>query len=142
MEEYVNKDTIIKDESYEVVKDSITCPICSALIIELVMCLNCQHYYCKKCIEEYKKKNRNCPNKCENPIFKEVEEENNMITMCKFKCIKGCGLEILFNDIKFHYSVICASSIKRRIKVLNREQEYDYIKKTGKKIPTFTSKSK
>ena len=41
MEEYINEETIIKNEIYELFKDNIICPICKGLIIEPVICLNC-----------------------------------------------------------------------------------------------------
>ena len=56
MEEYVNEDTIVKNETYELLKDNIICPICLCLMIEPVMCLKCQNTFCKKCIESWQKK--------------------------------------------------------------------------------------
>lgn len=138
MEKYVNEDTIIKDKFYEVCKEFITCPICSNLMIDPVICYRCQNVYCKKCIEKLKTKNENCPNKCDNPIFKKVIEGNNLITRFKFKCIKGCGKEILFKDIGNHYNSDCLSQIKRK-KLINPEQAAENVKKTGKEIIKLTS---
>ena len=63
---------------------------------------------------------------CLSHNIKEVAGENNMITICKFKCIKGCGEEILFNDIKFHYNFDCLSNKKRSIKIFNGKRAADY----------------
>ena len=138
MEKYVNKDTIIKDEIYETLKQIIICPICHNLMIEPIICYHCQNVFCKKCIEKWKAKTINCPCGCENPIFKDVIEKNNYIKHFKFKCIKGCGEEIPFKDIEKHYSSDCLSYTKR-IKILTKEQVSEYIRKTNKEIPKITS---
>ena len=136
MEEYINKDTIVKNDTYELLKDSIFCPICSNLMIEPVICLICQNIYCKKCIESRKTKGEGCPNNCKNAEIKDVIQENNLITKCKFKCIKGCGEEIPFNDIKNHYSSNYMLG-KSRIKVVDKKMADEYSKHG--KIPIFKS---
>lgn len=138
MEEYVNEDTIIKNESYDLLKDNIICPICSRLMIEPVICLSCQNTYCKKCIQDWKEKGGNCPNKCENSIINNVIGKNNFITKFKFKCIKGCGAEILFDDIKEHYSSDCLSK-KKKIKPITKEEAANYQIKENIKIPHLSS---
>ena len=132
MEKYVNDETIIKDDKFEVFKEYIVCPICACLMIEPVMCFSCQNNYCKKCIEKWKERGGECPNKCSNPIFKDVIGRNRLISKFKFKCINGCGAEILFDDIKKHYDSDCpkkevkpkkrpASQYKPKIKNKNKE---------------------
>lgn len=140
MEKYVNKDTIIKNEIFNLFEESITCQICSNLIIEPTMCLQCQNTFCKNCIKDWMEKNKSCPNNCENPEYKDVVEKKNNITKFKFKCIKGCGEEIPFNDINSHYSTNCLSS-KKKIKVLNSKQAAEYRRLTKKNIPKFVSMS-
>ena len=139
VEKYVNEDTIVKNEIYEIFKDSITCPICKNLMIEQVMCLNCQNIYCKKCIEDLKTKGEGCPNHCDNSEFKDVIEKKNNITKFKFKCIKDCGEEIPFKDIERHYSTICQ---KKKIKAIDSKKAAEYTNKTGKEIPKFISMTK
>ncbi len=114
MEEYVNEDTIVKDAQYENFKENIYCHICECLMIEPVICFNCQNYFCKKCAEDWKNRNNNnsCPNRCENAIMKDVIGKNLLISKFKFKCIKGCGAEIPFNDIKNHYNSNCIENKK------------------------------
>ena len=70
MEQYANENTIIKNEMYDFFKDSITCQICLELMIEPVICLGCQNTFCKKCIENWKKKDGLCPLKCIIQILK------------------------------------------------------------------------
>ena len=138
MEEYINEDTIVKNDIYEAFKDSIICPICLCIIIEPVMCLSCQNHFCKKCIKDWKKKEGGCPNKCSDSVFKDVIGKNNVITKCKFRCIKGCGEEIKFEDIKNHYSSDCLPK-KMNIKILSKEEVADYRKNSDEEINRCSS---
>ena len=110
MEQYVNENTIIKNNTYELFQELIFCPICERLMIEPVICLGCQNNYCKNCIENWKKKDGSCPNKCKDPIFKDVIGRNRLISRFSFKCIKGCGAEIPFDDINTHYNSNCLNN--------------------------------
>ena len=140
MEEYVNEKTIVKDQIYEMFKDSIICQICNSLMIEPVICLNCQNTFCKKCKEKLKENGENCPGKCQEPIIKDVIEKNNNITKFKFKCIRGCGQDILFNNLLIHYSSDCLSQ-KEKAKALSSNETAEYKKKMGiKNLPKITSK--
>ena len=107
IEKYVNDETIIKDDKYETFKEYVICSICDSLMIEPVICLSCQNNYCKKCIEKWRENGGDCPNRCENPTFKDVIGRNRLISKFKFKCINGCGAEILFDNIKSHYDSDC-----------------------------------
>ena len=71
------------------------------------MCFSCQNNYCKTCIKKWTQRGGDCPNKCSNPTFKDVIGRNRLISKFKFKCINGCGAEILFDDIKKHYDSDC-----------------------------------
>ena len=142
MEKYINEDTIIKNETFNSFPELIICQICQCIMLEPVMCLNCQNYYCKKCIEDWKKKSQTCPNKCEEPIFKNVIEKNRLITKMKFKCIKGCGAEIPFLDLNKHYSENCSPKKvgDKKLKTLTSKEAAEYKKNTGKDIPHVNSK--
>ena len=130
MEKYVNEDTIVKNEVYELLKDSIICPICDSFMIEPAICQECQYTFCKKCIKEFKDKGVNCPNRCSKSNFKDVIGKNNFISKFKFKCINGCGKEIFFNNIKNHYENCNPNNInKLKIKVLSKEQIKEFITK-------------
>ena len=114
MEKYINEETIIKNETFNSFPELIICQICQCIMLEPVMCMNCQNFFCKNCIDGWKSKSGICPNRCENPIFKSVIEKNRLITKMKFKCTKGCGAEILFDDIKNHYNSNCLENIKNK----------------------------
>ena len=150
MEQYINEDTIIKNDKYESFKENIICPICKCLMIEPLICLGCQNNYCKNCIESWKKKGVSCPNKCEDPIFKNVIGKNRLISKFKFKCIKGCGAEIPFDDINTHYNSNCLNNIsntaqietpkneKSKMTILTKEQVAEL--KGDKSLPHMSSK--
>ena len=101
MEKYINDDTIIKNDLYLTFQESVVCPICSNILINPHMCMNCQNVYCKKCIDDWSKKDNKCPNRCENPNYKKSLEKNNILSKLKFEC-KKCKKEILYDDMKKH----------------------------------------
>ena len=122
MEKYINVETIVKNEIYDNFKNLIICPICKSVIIEPVKCLECKKIFCKKCKKDLKKNVENCPNNCIKPKIIDIIEKNNLITKFKFKCIKGCGEEIKFKDIKNHYSLDCFSKkVKRNLDLENNQ---------------------
>ena len=101
MDDSISEDTVVEDAIYSVFKDSVICPICSNILINPVMCMNCQNAYCQKCIDGWSKKDNKCPNRCENPNYKRSIEKINILSKLKFKCQK-CGEEILYDNVKNH----------------------------------------
>ena len=146
MEKYVNEETLIKDDIFKSLpEDLIICPICTLLMIEPVMCVNCMNHFCKKCTEDWNKKNNTCPNGCQNAILKTQIEKNRLITRLKFKCIKGCGAEIFFSDITNHYNSNCLE--KKENEKNKSESKIRFLKKkevaklkNRAKLDYFTSK--
>ena len=139
MEEYINEQTIVKDNIYDMFSDSIQCQICKVIMISPLICLKCQNRFCKKCMEQLKESEYKCPGKCEDPNITEVTEKNNYIKKFKFKCIKGCGKILKYEEIEFHYIEDC--SLKRKkTKVMTPNETAEYKKKTGKDVPHLTSK--
>ena len=136
MEKYINEDTIVKNELYDLFKDNIKCSNCSRLMIEPSICLGCQNTFCKKCIEECKTTSSgSCPNKCENSTINDVIGKNKFITKFKFKCIKGCGEEISYDNIQNHYNTDCLSK-KKKIRPITGKEAANY-----KNIPHISSKN-
>ena len=101
MENYINEDTIVKNEIYENFKDEIICSICSKIFIEPQMCMNCQNVYCRECIEEWSKRKNQCPNRCENPNYKRSLEKTKILSKLKFTCQK-CRSKFSYEEIKKH----------------------------------------
>ena len=111
-------------------------------MIEPSMCTNCLNQYCQNCINKKKLKERKCPN-CEKNNFNEVNENNRLIKKFKFKCIKGCGEELLFDEINNHYKNNCLTNKKkavRKLEMLTKEQVAKIKKKTNQEIKYLTSK--
>ena len=133
MEKYVNEKNIVKNEVYELFKDNIICQSCNSLMIDPVICLNCQSTFCKKCSKNLKDKGENCPKKCSNFNIQDVIGKNNLISKFKFKCINGCGEEILYDNINNHYKK-CTPNNKKKIKVLSKEQAEEFQKKNNEEI--------
>ena len=68
------------DEIYKIFKDSITCPLCINILINPVMCLVCQKTYCKRCIDNWSKNNKKCPNGYENPNYQRSILTNDILS--------------------------------------------------------------
>ena len=136
MEKYINEETIIKNDLYETVKDYIICPGCKHIIIEPIICSGCISNFCKKCIDN-PAQNEKCPNGCENPKYQKVPENKNFIKKLKFKCIKGCTEEILFQDIKEHYKTECSKK-----KILRFLSKSEIAKLNNDDIGYITSKNR
>ena len=140
MENYLTEENIVKDELFEALKESVICPLCEELMIVPMECSVCQNLYCEKCIEKWKKKGGTCPHQCSNSEFKKVIEKKRMISKIKFKCIKGCGAEILFNDITNHYNSECYKK-KKTMKLMDKDKVDEYCKKNKIKIIYFNRKN-
>lgn len=115
MEKYANNETIINNEIFESFKEFIICPNCQDIILEPFVCYSCDKNYCKKCKVNNGGK---CP-KCKKPKLK--KKNNNPIIKFKFKCIKGCGEELLFNDIIRHYKSNCNKK-EKKFQILSKNQ--------------------
>ena len=103
MEEYINENTIVKDELYNAFKESVSCPLCLSILINPVMCMKCQNVFCKKCINDWSKKDNKCPNRCTDPNYQKCIGKNDILSKLKFKC-QACGNIIKYDDAKKHLS--------------------------------------
>ena len=103
MKEYINDNTIIKDELYNAFKESVSCPLCLSSLINPVMCMKCQNVFCKKCINEWSKKDDKCVNRCTEPNYQKCIGKNDILSKLKFKC-EACGNIIKYDEAKKHLS--------------------------------------
>ena len=122
MEKYINEEYIANLDTFEIIKDSVVCPICQCLMAEIMECMKCQNTCCKKCLDDWKKKGGDCPNRCKSE-FRKVIQKKNLISKLVFKCINGCGAEIKFDDLQEHYSKCkkIQPSKKPRMALINRK---------------------
>ena len=140
MEKYINNKTVIQDELYNLFKDAVTCQICQNILINPLMCLQCQNTFCKSCID---KNNETCPNNCNEPNFKKCSSKKDILSKLKFKCQK-CQNEIYYDEVMKHQDNNCTpnnnllsinnTKVKQsKLKKLSLE-EVDKLKKKGNDI--------
>ena len=133
MDEYIKEENIIKNETYEALKELLFCPICFDLILTPMECSKCQNCICKTCFDKWINKGKKCPNGCESEFHKVIEKKNHIFKI-KFKCIRGCGAEIPFKDLEKHYNSDCTDStiIKRMASIsrieLSEEKNIKYFR--------------
>ena len=101
MENYINENTIIKDELYNAFKESVTCPLCLSILINPVMCMKCQNVFCKKCVGDWSKKDEKCPNRCTEPNYQRCLGKNEILSKLKFKC-ETCGNNYKYEEAQKH----------------------------------------
>ena len=147
--EYFPEESVVKDSIYMMMKDTITCKLCTKLLKNPMMCTSCQNTYCKNCLNEWIK---TCPNKCENPNYVENASVIEILSKLKYEC-QNCGKQIKSGDIKSHLDSNCIK-ISNKPKTLAEEfktkkilrkftpEEILEMEKNGKKISYLSSKKK
>ena len=121
MEEYVNENTIIKDDVYEKFRDAITCSICQHLMIYPVMCMNCMNIYCKKCGGNFDDDCRDCKD-WDKKFQLDLEYVNNLTFMMDMK--------VIFKTIKV---VLCREGINQEGQA-TMTSLIEYRKGSGKNV--------
>ena len=132
MEGYINNDTLIEDDIVKLFKSSVICPLCKSILIKPVMCMKCQTVYCKKCIDNWNEKNKNCPNNDDEPTYQDCKGRNDILSKVKFSCV-GCRKEILYNEAEKHHESCCPGKTSSNLKEIKEKKEKKGIKKTTKK---------
>ena len=125
----IDKSDIINKEEFKVIESLITCPICCEVIYEPFQCENCENCFCKDCINNWSKKSKTCPFKCENAIYKESKLAKRILGILKVKCKNGCGEIINYSDIPDHYDIKC-SKIDFKKKYFELKKKYDLLEKS------------
>ena len=101
MEDYINHNTLIKNEITDLFLSSSICTLCKNILIKPVMCMKCQKVYCKNCIDKWKEKNEKCPDGCDSPDYQNSLAKIEILSKFKFMC-PNCGQDILYNDVEKH----------------------------------------
>ena len=143
MEDYINNNTLVENEISTLFKDSFTCPLCKNVFINPYICMNCQKVYCKKCIDNWSKSNKKCPNNCEKPNYQECLGKKDILSKLKFKCSK-CAGEIDYDDAERHHNSCTGKTSsntpnEKRIKKLTSD-EVNILKQEGNEITYITGK--
>ena len=155
MENYINENTIIKDDLYNAFKESVTCPLCLSILINPVMCMKCQNVFCKRCINDWTKKDEKCPNRCTEPNYQRCLGKNEILSKLKFKC-ETCGNNYNYEEAQKHLNSCYPGQIKEdEIKIENNEKttnepkfekisrdEIEKLKRQGNDVTYITGKKK
>ena len=140
MEEYVNNDTLIENQISKIFKASVTCPLCKDILINPLMCTKCQNVYCKKCIDDWIKIRKVCPNNCKELDFQECMGKKDILSKLQFRCI-GCQKEIFYNEAQSHHDSCFKDKKPPFLKKIN-ENEFERIKsKNNNDITLVESKN-
>ena len=122
MEEYINDYTIVEDEIYNLFKETVNCSLCLSILINPVICMKCQKVFCKKCVDDWSKKDDKCPNRCVNPNYQKSIGKNDILSKLKFKC-KKCGNKAYYDDIKIHIDSNCTEKIIKQELIEKKKKE-------------------
>ena len=145
MEKYINKETVIEDNTYKILQSSVMCPLCKNIYIKPVMC-KCQNVYCQRCIDNWKKEHNTCPNNCENPEYQECLFKNEFLFKLKFYCV-GCDKELAYNEAESHHNSCCPNKTsgdmdinkKRKSKLVKlKPDEVAELRKKGSELTEIT----
>ena len=148
LHDYINENSIVKDEIYKNFESLFTCIICLDIIIEPTMCIKCKHVYCKQCIKKWCKINSKCPNRCENPEYQNCLDIMKLLSKLSFNC-KKCKNVISYDEMEKHFLSKCLlgkmqNSSDNYEKALTERnynfQKLDYSDKTQKPSMKLTSK--
>lgn len=98
-------------ERFVSVDDQFECVICSTIVRDPRECNGCGHLYCRKCIEDWQSKNKDCPNRCSmavhqiTPMSKALlRMYNNLEIRCKNP---KCKKEVKLCDLDKHEAECC-----------------------------------
>ena len=151
MEEFINNDTIVKDDVYKVFKESVSCPLCFNILINPIMCSKCQIVFCKSCISKLDNKGEKCPNNCTDPNYQNSIGKNEILSKLKFNC-KKCSSIIPYDNVKNHQKTCnqnqnianvnvnkVEEKKERKIKKITLE-EVDKYKREGNSVTLITGK--
>ena len=108
LQDFMNEQTVLKDDVYNTIKDSLICPICKDLIISPMMCMNCQNSFCKKCIEKWTIRDKKCPNRCQYPNYRKSLTISQLLSKIKIVCIK-CNSTIEYDEMIKHIYSKCGT---------------------------------
>ena len=105
MEEKIEPNLVVNEKNL----DLLICEICKGILIDPVQCSKCYKIFCKKCIENLQKNNREntCINNCKKPEFNSQESINSLLKKLKLICKNGCKEEILYSELEDHYKNKC-----------------------------------
>ena len=130
---FLDENDIINKNEFEKIEDKIICSICNGIIFEPVNCISCKNCFCNSCIEQWNKKNKTCPFKCENFKIEKCEKMNNLLSILIFKCKNGCDKKIPYLELNDHYNKYCIN-LSYKIKYLELKKIVNKLKNENKML--------
>jgi hypothetical protein len=110
--QFIDPDNISNKDFYEEIYNIVTCSICNGILINPKQCTNCENNFCYKCIDDWFKKSKTCPFKCDKIILKDSNKQTkNLLSKLIFIC-KICGMNINYENFLNHKGCKKKESIK------------------------------
>ena len=130
---YLDKADIVNREECKAIENAIICTICDGVVVDPLQCVVCENLFCRSCIEQWEKRSKSCPFKCQNFKLKENKMMNNILKNVKFKCSNGCDMIIPYDEIKEHYNGKCPK-IDYKPKYQKALEEFENLKIQKEKL--------
>ena len=73
--------------------------------------MKCQKAFCKKCVDDWSKKDDKCPNRCVNPNYQKSIGKNDILSKLKFKCHK-CNNIVYYNNMQKHIDSVSQAKVR------------------------------
>lgn len=118
----INKYTYLDPDLIEnsSVADTVTCPVCTSIVIDPKCCDECKHGFCSKCVEEIRKTSNAQNKKCNCPLCKKELKVSNidpfakrMMDSIKIKCFNdGCNTFVNLGEYDMHLKKCNKSTLK------------------------------
>ena len=109
---FIDPDNISNKDFYEEIYNIVTCSICNGILINPKQCTNCENNFCYKCIDDWFKKSKTCPFKCEKIVLKDSNKQTkNLLSKLNFVC-NICGMNINYENFLNHKGCKKKQSIK------------------------------
>jgi hypothetical protein len=108
--EEINIDSDLLTGDFKTFVNDISCLICQNIVYKPVCCSNCSALFCTKCINDWLKKSRQCPNRC-NYIGRPIDRLfQRLLSSMKMKCLfndKGCTSIVNYEELEKHFRNEC-----------------------------------
>lgn len=112
----------------------INCVICQNIILNPYSCSSCQNCFCKECYNDWAKKGKKCPYRCENSTIAPNRVMKNVLSVLVFKC-KKCGEKIKYLDTVEHYKEKC-KALNPKVVLEAKNKEIKNLKEENQRLKT------
>ena len=103
------KEDVVNQEVLKSIESTAICNICLGIVLDPIMCENCQMIFCKKCYEDWTsaKGNKECPLRCGGNKTTPAKIISRLLGQLKFKCKNGCATPVTYDSMDIHYFKEC-----------------------------------